>query len=56
MWIWKEDLKHWISGIECQISMLNKENLAYEKSKHYLDGKLFVLKKLLKKKSPIQRS
>ena len=53
MWIWKEDLKHWIEGVECQIDTLNSKNPAYEKTKHYLDGKLFTLKKLLNKKSPI---
>ena len=53
MWIWKEDLEKWIEGIECQIDMLSQKNPTYEKSKSYLDGKLFTLKRLLKKKSPI---
>ena len=53
MWIWKEDLEHWISGIECQISMLNKKNPNYQKSKDYLEGKLHSLKKVKEKKSPI---
>jgi len=53
MWIWKSDLEYWIEGIETQLDMLYKKSPDYEKSENYLKGKLFALKRLLKKKSPL---
>jgi len=44
MWIWKSDLEAMLKRIEHE-----KENYTSEISLNYLDGKIHVLRKILKK-------
>lgn len=48
MWIWKSDLERWEDEIRAKIPVKTNNNDYW-----YLKGKLFVIRRLKNKKSPI---